>query len=445
MAEAASLRNKHAQAITISLMTAVPVRPPGVALSDVPIYRQVRWWILALLLTITVSNFVDRQALSVVAPILRETFHLTATDYGQIVAGFTFGMLVGEFPMGWLSDRFGVRRILSLAVIWWSTGNALHAIAQSKWQFAALRFWLGTGECANYSGGVKVVSQWFPPKERAFAAGVFNGGATLGSMIAPPLLVLITTTLGWQMAFVVPSALGILWVFLWRLVYRKPEEHPQLTASEAAYIGEGRAAQEEPSPSNAALLARRDVWALMLLRLIAGPVSQFYIFWLPEYLYRERGLSLTSIGLFAWIPFFFGDVGSIGGGWAAGQLIRRGWSVTRARNICMLVGGGLCLLGFGVTRADSVNGALAFICVVLLGHYGLSANFFARISDLMPGPAVSRVTGLTGIAQGFSGFGFPLLTGFLIDHFGYSPVFVLTALMPIAGVLVLLFLTRGAR
>ncbi len=410
-----------------------------------PVYKQVRWWILGLLLLITVINFVDRQALSVVAPILREKFHLSATDYGQIVAGFTFGLLVGEFPMGWLSDRFGVRRVLSLAVIWWSTGNALHALAGSKWQFASLRFWLGTGECANYSGGVKVVSQWFPPKERAFAAGVFNGGATLGSMIAPPLLVLITTTLGWQMAFVVPSVLGVFWVFAWRAVYYTPEQHPHLGAAEAAYIQTDRVEHEVEAPSNLQLLARRDVWALMMLRMIAGPVSQFYIFWLPEYLYRERGLSLASIGLFAWIPFFFGDVGSIGGGWLAGRFIRAGWSVTQARNVCMGLGAALCLLGFGVTSATSANSALAYICVVLLGHYGMSANFFARISDLMPGPAVSRVTGLTGIAQGVSGFGFPLLTGFLIDHFGYTPVFALTAIMPITGVAVLFFLTRNRK
>ncbi len=426
-------------------MLAQPLSNSNNTLHDLPVHRQVRWWILGLLLTITVINFVDRQALSVVAPILREKFHLTATDYGQIVAGFTFGLLLGELPMGWLADRFGVRLVLSLAVVWWSIGNGLHALAQSKWQFASLRFWLGTGECANYSGGMKVVSQWFPPKERAFAAGIFNGGATLGSMIAPPLLVLITTTFGWQMAFIVPSALGILWVFAWRLVYRVPSEHPNLSKAEADYILEDRTIHADEQPSNLSLLGRRDVWALMMLRMIAGPVSQFYIFWLPEYLYRERGLSLASIGMFAWIPFLFGDVGSIGGGWLAGKLIRRGWTVKRARNFCMTAGAGLCLVGFGVNWAATANGALAFICIVLLGHYAMSANFFARVSDLVPGPAVSRVTGLTGVAQGASGFAFPLLTGFLIDRFGYSPVFVLTALMPIAGVSVLLFLTRDSK
>lgn len=390
----------------------------------------VRWGMLVLLFLVTVINFVDRQALSIVSPVLREQFHLSATDYGRIVAGFTLGMLVGEFPMGWLSDRFGVRRVLPLAVLWWSTGNALHAFARGTWQFAGLRFWLGTGECANYSGGMKVVAQWFQPKERGFATGIFNGGATIGSIIAPPLLVWITHSLGWQMAFVLPSVLGLVWVVAWRFYYRDPV---------ASFEDEGEV------PSNASLLRRPEVWGLMLMRALAGPVAQFYIFWLPDYLSRERGLTLTSIGMFAWIPFVFADLGSIGGGWFSGFLIRQGWTITAARRCAMLIGAGLCVTGFVVTSAGSAGGAIALICVVLFGHYALSANMFTRISDLLPGPAVSRVTGLTGIAQGLSGFGFPLLTGWLIDHGGYTPVFAMTALMPAAGVLALFALTRKGR
>ena len=385
-----------------------------------------RWGMLVLLFFVTVINFVDRQALSIVSPVLREQFHLTATDYGRIVAGFTFGMLVGEFPMGWLSDRFGVRRILPLAVLWWSTGNALHAFARSTWQFAGLRFWLGTGECANYSGGMKVVAQWFQPKERGFATGIFNGGATIGSIIAPPLLVWITHSLGWQMAFVLPSSLGLVWVLAWRLYYRDP-----ISTQE----------DESEAPSNASLLKRPEVWGLMLMRAFAGPVAQFYIFWLPDYLNRERALTLTSIGMFAWIPFVFADLGSVSGGWFSGFLIRQGWTITAARRLAMWLGAGLCVAGFAVTSARSATGAIALICVVLFGHYALSANMFTRISDLVPGPAVSRVTGLTGIAQGLSGFAFPLLTGWLIDHGGYTPVFAMTALMPAAGVFTLFALS----
>lgn len=414
-------------------MMTEPVMPSSAtsAAIELPVRESpLRWGMLALLFLVTVINFVDRQALSIVSPVLREQFHLTATDYGRIVAGFTFGMLIGEFPMGWLSDRFGVRRVLPIAVLWWSTGNALHAFARSTWQFAALRFWLGTGECANYSGGMKVVAQWFQPKDRAFATGIFNGGATIGSIIAPPLLVWITSSLGWQMAFVLPSSLGLVWALAWRAFYRDP----------IAPIDD-----EGTPPTNASLLRRPEVWGLMLMRALAGPVSQFYIFWLPDYLNRERGLTLTSIGMFAWIPFLFADLGSIGGGWFSGFLIRQGWTITAARRIAMWLGAALCVTGFIVTSAHSAAGAIALICVVLFGHYALSANMFTRISDLLPGPAVSRVTGLTGIAQGVSGFAFPLLTGWLIDHGGYTPVFALTALMPAAGVFALFALSRKGR
>src|SRR5215831_2388169 len=200
------------------------------------IWRQVRWRVVALLFLATVINFVDRQTLSLVAPVLRDTFRLSNTDYGVIVAAFQFGMLVGEFPMGWLMDRIGPRIGLTLAVLSWSTANALHAAAQSVVQFRLLRFWLGTSECGNYSGGVKVVSEWFPVSERALAVGIFNGGALIGAVIAPPLVVALTLHWGWRTAFLAPSLLGMGWVVLWLPFYRPPSSHAQLTPAETALI-----------------------------------------------------------------------------------------------------------------------------------------------------------------------------------------------------------------
>ena len=153
-----------------------------------PLRRQWRWRILALLFLITVVNFLDRQSLSVVAPVLREEFRLSATDYGRIVASFQFGMMSGEFPMGWLMDRRGVRFGFTFAVISWSLATAMHVFGRSALSFGLFRFWMGTGECGNFSGGMKVVSQWFPVRERAFAVGIFNSGTMIGAMIAPPLI-----------------------------------------------------------------------------------------------------------------------------------------------------------------------------------------------------------------------------------------------------------------
>jgi ACS family hexuronate transporter-like MFS transporter len=398
-----------------------------------PAWRQVRWWVLALLLLATIINFVDRQSLSVVAPVLRESFHLSNTQYGTMVAFFQFGLMSGEFPVGWLMDRMGVRFGLSLSVVWWSLAETLHTFARTFGQFCGLRFCLGSGECGNFSGGVKVVSQWFPVRERALAVGVFNGGSMVGSILAPPLLVFITLRFGWHAAFLLPGAMGFAWVLAWRAGYYPPEEHPRLTAAEKAYIESDHEQNSGPRPSNRKLLRLKATWALMLCRAIAGPVVAFYIFWLPEYLYRVRGLSLASIGMFAWLPFLFGAIGSVGGGWWSKRLLRGRVSVTKTRAITMGAGAVCCLCSVAASAAGHWAVAMAWICVVLMGHTCFAANMFAVISDLYPENAVGRVTALTGIANGLTGMLFPLLTGYLVDKISYAPVFLLASFMPLAA------------
>jgi ACS family hexuronate transporter-like MFS transporter len=407
-----------------------------------PVWRQVRWHVLTLLFLVTVINFIDRQTLSVVAPVIREKFHLSNTDYGRIVSAFMFGMMVGEFPMGWLMDRVGVRNGLSFSVVWWSVAAGMHAISRSALHFGLFRFWMGTGECGNFSGGVKVVSEWFPARERALAVGVFNGGTMIGSVVAPPLIVYLTLHHGWQVAFLGPSALGFIWVILWRCVYKPVAAHPRLTAAEAHYIRAGQPPKQAVPPRNRVLLRYRQGWGLMLLRGLVGPVVQFYWYWMPAYLYQARGLSLAAIGLFAWIPYLFGDVGSIAGGWAAGFLIRRGWSIQAARLATMGFGAACCAMNIGVAKTPSAEVAIAFICLVMFGHCWLSSNMFASISDIYPEGAVGRMTALTGIAGGISGLLFPLLTGFLVDRISYTPVFFIAAVMPAAGVLCIGLLAR---
>jgi ACS family hexuronate transporter-like MFS transporter len=296
---------------------------------------------------------------------------------------------------------------------------------------------MGTGECGNYSGGVKVVGQWFPPKERAFAIGVFNGASLIAGMITPPLIVFITLRLGWQAAFLIPSLIGMLWVFFWHRFYRAPEEHPSLTEAERRLITEGIDVRAEKPPSTLQLLQYRQTWGLMLCRMLVGPVIQFYLFWLPEYLFRSRGLTMAAIGFVAALPAVFGDIGSIGGGWAAGRLIENGFSVRSARKTVMWTGALLCALSFVVVLADAPVVWAGAICLVYLGHYALSANMFASITDLIPNSGVARVTALTGIAGGASGALFPLLTGWLVDEISFKPVFFMAAMMPAAGVLAL--------
>jgi ACS family hexuronate transporter-like MFS transporter len=391
---------------------------------------RLRWTILALLFSITVINFIDRQTLSILAPKLKESFHFNSTEYGRIVACFQFGMMVAAFPMGILMDRLGARFGFSFAVLWWSLATGLHAFGRSAWTFGLLRFWMGTGECANFSGAMKVVARWFPEKERTLAVGVFNGGSMIGSILAPPLIVALNHWFGWQTAFLVPSVFGLVWVICWRRIYR-------FRASEE------RGAAGNPSAQVVGaleLLRYRQTWALMLCRFLAGPVMQFFWYWMPDYLYNVRGMSLVAIGAFSWVPYLFGDAGSIGGGWMAGWLLSKGFTPVKTRGITMLIGSICCLGSLAVVAAPSVAWAIGIISIVLFGHTFYSANMFASISDLVPGAAVARVTGLTGFSGGLGGILFPLLTGYLVDHYSYAPAFAIAAVLPLAGMCALFWL-----
>jgi MFS transporter, ACS family, hexuronate transporter len=401
--------------------------PPSTVAGAPPLSRK-RWWILGLLFAVTVINFVDRQVLSVLAPVIRDTFHLSNAQYGTIVSWFQFGMVVGEFPMGILMDRIGVGAGLAFAVLWWSVGNSMHAVAGSLWQFRLFRFWLGTGECGNYSGGNKVVAQWFPVKERALAIGVFNSASMLGSFIAPFLVIPIAETYGWRAGFLVPSVLGLFWVVAWWAVYRR---------SPVVATGAAPGVAEVPAPSTGQLLRLRQTWGLMLCRFWVGPVVQFYIYWMPNYFRDVRHLSVANASYFNAVTFLFGDLGSIAGGLAAGWLIVRGATVKRARHATLLTGALLCILSFAVPMLSSIPLAIAAISVVLMGHTFLSANMFASMSDVFPDAAVARVTGLTGVASGLSGIFFPWFTGVIVDRVSYTPVFFMAALMPLVGVLIL--------
>jgi ACS family hexuronate transporter-like MFS transporter len=416
-----------------------------IALPMPPLLKQVRWWILALLFFVTVVNFVDRQALAVLGNDITDEFKLSNTAFGTIVSWFRFGMMLGEFPMGMLMDRVGVRVGLAFAVLWWSVGNGLHALSTSIWHFRIFRFWLGTGECGNYSGGNKIVASWFPVRERALAIGVFNSASMFGSFVAAFLIMPIREHFGWRMGFLVPSLLGALWVLIWWIVYRQPQAHPRISKAELLHITSDHEVETAIAPSTWDLLKLKQTWGLMLCRFWVGPVVEFYLYWMPKYFRDVRGLSIRDSAYFNSVTFVFGDLGSIGGGLAAAWLLKKGMAVQGARRSTLLFGAALCLLSFLVPLTSSVALAIGLISLVLLGHTFLSANMFASVSDVFPNAAVARVTGLTGAANGLSGIIFPLITGVIVDHFSYAPVFFMAALMPLLGVALALYTLKDFR
>ncbi len=391
--------------------------------------HRLRWWILLLLFLVMTINILDRQVLSLVAPLLRDQFRFSNTQYGVIVFSFLLGMTLSQIPVGMLMDRRGARFGFSLIVAWWSLANMMHGAARSVAQFSVLRFLLGTGECGTYSGGVKVIGQWFPAEERALAAGLFNSGSLAGAILAPPLIVFLMLRFGWPAAFLLPSLAGLLWLIPWLRLYRdRGAQSPAAPAQADARMGV------------AALLAVPAVWGVVLMRSFGGPVTHFYWYWLPEYLKRERGMSLETIGLVAWLPFFTGGLGNIGGGWLSSRLIARGWSVDRARKTAFFLATALCLGAVFVPAAPSASAAVAFICLASLGINAFAANLMGILTDLFPQRILARVSAVTGVGDGAMSMIMMLATGVVVDRFSYLPVFVAAGLFPLLSLTSLLVL-----
>ncbi len=393
-----------------------------------------RWLLLALIFAITVINFVDRQTLSVLAPVLRSALHLSNQQYGRIVSALQFGLMSGEFPMGYLMDRWGARLGLSVAVLWWSAATGAQVFARTGLQFGVMRYWMGTGECGNYSGGMKTVTRLFSRKDRTLAIGIFNSGSMIGATIAPPLIVFLMQRYGFRTAFLVPALAGLLWVPLWLLAYGKEP-------GEAREPNEGSLAAAN-KVSLRTMLGESSSWAVMACRFFIGPVMQFYWYWIPSYLVAVRHMSMVQIGTLAWIPFFLGDLGGVAGGWSAGLLQRRGLSPLNVRRITMYGSSLLCITSLAVPYMNHAAAAILMIGLAILADNFLSANMFGAVTDLFPDRQVGRATGLTGIAGGFSGLLFPLLTGWTVDHVSYTPVFLMVAFMPLLGTISLFLIGR---
>lgn len=391
-----------------------------------------RWLILFGLFAITVINFIDRQTVSVLAPLIRQYFHLSDIGYGRIVAAFQFGMMSGELPMGWIMDRWGCRLGLCAAVLWWSAATGTQAIVGTGTKLGICRFWMGTSECGNYSGGVKVVSENFPTRERTLAIGIFNSGPVVGAVIAPPMIVYLAQHYGFRTAFLVPASLGAIWVVFWWFLYR---------AKKGPAVGVAAA----PQVSLGVMLRRSSTWAVMLCRGLIGPVIQFYWYWLPSYLYSAEHMSMKRIGELSWIPFFLGGMGGVCGGWSAGWLQRRGMSTPAVRKITMYSSSGLCLASFIVPFLASLPVSLLIMSVAIFGNNFLSANMYGAITDLFDMDAVGRATGLSGVAAGLTGLLFPLLTGFLVNGGSYKSVFIIAAILPLLGTIALFALAKPYR
>ena len=403
--------------------------------------RGLRWWIISMICMLTVINYIDRQTLSVLAPTIREAFGMTNSSYARVVTIFLLGYTISQAASGKVLDRIGVRRGFMLFVGIWTIASMLHATARNVYQLAAFRFMLGIGEAGNWPGAAKAVAEWFPVKERAFGMAIFNGGSTIGAVVAPPVIVYVALHYGWHSAFFIGAILSSIMMVLWYFFYRAPTEHPNLSAREQAYILSDQPATDSTQVVSrrpwASLFRYRQVWAVVAARFFTDPIWWFLIAWLPNYLKSERGFSLSLIGLLAWVPFLFADIGNLTGGAVSSLFIRRGWTVDRARKAVLLTSALMVPIGVtGVVTATSDAIAIASISVIAFAFQSWIVNMHTIPSDCFPKQDVGSVFGIGGTAAGIASMLFTLLVGFIVDRWSYTPVFIMVGVMaPLAAVL----------
>ncbi len=402
-----------------------------------------RWWMIGLVFLATLINFLDRLTISVLAPVITVQLGLTNLQYASISTWFLVAYTASQGLSGRLYDSVGTRRGFTISILVWSSAAIGHAFARSLAGLSALRFVLGLGEAGNWPGAAKAVAEWFPPRQRALGMGIFNSGVSVGSIVAPPLIVWLQIRFGWQAAFLVTGSLGFVWLALWWLFYETPERHPAITPDEYALITDGRASSPAPRMTGRELLAYRQAWAIVVSRFVTDPVWWLYITWLPLYLANVRGFSLRDIGMFAWVPFVTADAGSLLGGWASGHLMARGCSTNFARKSVMVAGAVLMMAGIPAALATTAGAALAWISVVTFGFQAWINNVQTTPADFFAENAVASVAGLGGVGAGLGAILFTLATGVVVDAtHSYTPILVTSALLPVVGT-ALFFLLGG--
>jgi MFS transporter, ACS family, hexuronate transporter len=396
-----------------------------------------RWVVCALLFFATTINYIDRQILSLIKPILDEQLKWTNEDFGLVNSAFQGAYGIGLLAFGWFIDRYGTKIGYAVSIAAWSVAAIGHALVGSVGGFFAARISLGLGEGGNFPSSIKAVALWFPKKERALATSIFNSGTNVGAIIAPAIVPWIAFTWGWQAAFVAAGLAGFLWLFFWIPIYNIPEKTKRLHESELAYIrSDVDEMGEEKKVPWLRLLAYRQTWSFIVGKFLTDPVWWFFLIWLPDYFKQTRGLNIKESWIHLVTIYFVVTVLSIAGGWVTGYLTKRGWTVTRARKTGMFI---FALLVLPILTVTSVGDWTAVLLIGLAGaaHQAWSANLFTTVSDMFPKQAVASVIGIGGMAGALGGMIFPALTGKLLDVFkasgniteGYAILFGVCALL----------------
>ena len=380
-------------------------------------FSRLRWVLIALAFLASVINYLDRQTLSVLAPVLQDEFHMPPTQYSRIVFAFMLAYTVMNGLSGQIIDRVGLKIGYALTVAWWSAAEILHAFSNGVVSLGIFRFLLGMGEAGNWPAGVKLVAEWFPPGERALASGIFNSGSSIGAVIAPPLVTWIVLSSGWRQAFAFIGLTGFVWLIFWWMLYR-----PR--------VGGASAPKPRPMPVRQ-LFQDRFLWQLTLSKVFSDPVWYFYIFWFSQYLKTARGFTLLEIGQTAWIPFLAADIGNVMGGLFSARLTRRGIPADRAHRIGVLVFSLLMTAAIPAVLVPSSAVSIGLVAVAAFGYTGSLANLLSVPADAYSKDNVGSVWGIASMGSGFGGMVFSLITGSLVEHWSFTPVFILFGVTPL--------------
>jgi len=420
------------------------------ALPDDPIYSRpakshTRWTVCALLFAATSINYMDRQVLGILAPVLQHSIGWTEAQYGCIVSAFQFAYAVGLILAGQMVDRFGTRIGYAVVMGIWSISAMCHALARSAFGFGVARFFLGLGESGNFPAAIKTTAEWFPQSERSLATGIFNSGTNLGAILAPAIVPWVTLRYGWRASFLITGAFSAAWIVWWLTHYRKPSEHPKVSRAELDKIN-----SDPPQPVTkipwSKIIGYRQTWAFSVAKFLTDPIWWFYLYWLPKFLDARFHLGLSHLGLPLIIVYNASAVGSIGGGWLPALIHRSGMSMIKARLLTMLLFACMVTPIFFASRTNSEWIAVALLSLAAAAHQGWSANLFTTVSDMFPKNAVGAVVGIGGMAGSVGGVLLSLSAGWIlqITH-SYASLFAIASSAYLIGLVMLRALAPGLK
>jgi ACS family hexuronate transporter-like MFS transporter len=410
-------------------MNAVQTSSPVIPAS--PPVSQWRWVMVGFAFLATTINYLDRQVLSVVAasPDFKAAVPLTEDAYGYVTSAFMLAYTILNGLSGPFIDSVGTRLGYACCMLWWSVAGILHVFARGPLSLGCFRFLLGAGEAGNWPAGAKLVGEWFPPRERALASGIFNSGASIGAVISTPIIAWLVLRQGWRSAFIAMGTLGFVWLAGWWFCARTPEREEGVRLRVPA----GK------------LLTTRFVSFFTLSKVFMDPVWYFFVFWFPKYLAEVHHFSLKEIGWKGWIPYFTAALGNIAGGLLTSWLLRAGITTSVARKVSTACFAALMLCTIPAILTTSAPLAIGLIALTTFGYTGYTANTLAFPAEVFPRQAVASVWGLASMGSGFGGMLFMALSGWLIGRFGYTPVFLGYGVLPLLALFCILFLIGPLR